>query len=214
MATINYTTLQLPDILWSYSEVIQKTTHFEVRRYKHKAGVIFRIPNGAEPGQTHHAFMEHEINLSNTLKTGTLTMKVQVTFVPCYMGVFSGFHRLKGSYETDWHDEWGYGEEVFVPDYKSSENEKNIVPLPPNLKTNLFEYLNEILFQHVDDAAVISKYAVDLGCQRDTIKDHLVPAPIQTSDTLKGNSKFHQTIDFFNSITSENGGNLLPGSEP
>jgi len=112
MATINYTTLQLPKILWDYSELIQDTPHFEVRRYKHKKGIIFRIPKGAEVGQTFHAFMEHEINLSNTLRTGTLTMKVQITFVPCFMGVFSGFKELKGSYETDWNDE-DYGEDYF-----------------------------------------------------------------------------------------------------
>lgn len=213
MATINYTTLQLPKILWDYSELIQDTPHFEVRRYKHKKGIIFRIPKGAEVGQTFHAFMEHEINLSNTLRTGTLTMKVQITFVPCFMGVFSGFKELKGSYETAWNDE-DYGEDYFKPDYQNEGNIKNIVPLPPNMKTNLFEYLNEILFRHVEDAEIISKYAVDLGCQKDKLKDCLVPLPVQTSHTQKGERAFSQTIDFFNVITAGNGSNLLPENCP
>lgn len=209
MATINYTTLQLPEILWKFSEVIQDTPNFEVRRYKHKKGIIFRIPKGAEPGQTHHAFMEHEINLSNTLRTGTLTMKVQITFVPCHMGVFSGFDTLNGDYKTDWWDE-EYGDEVFVPDYQNADNVKNIIPLPPNMKTNLYEYLNEILFNHVSDADVISKYAVDLGCQKEKLREHFIPAPVQTSETRNGINAFSKTIDFFNHITSGTGSNLLP----
>lgn len=209
MATINYTTLQLPKILWDYSELVQSTPHFDVRRYKHKKGIIFRIPKGAEVGQTHHAFMEHEINLSNTLRTGTLTMKVQITFVLCHMGVFSGFETLKGSYQTDWDDE-DYGYDFFKPDYNNEANVKNIVPLPPNMKTNLYEYLNEILFNYVDDANVISKYAVDLGCQKEKLKECFIAAPIQTSETAKGNKAFSETIDFFNALTSGSGGNLLP----
>ena len=59
--------------------------------------------------------MEYEINLSNTLRTGTLTMKVQITFIPCHMGVFSGFKELKGSYDAYYNDEdyddWSYGTE-------------------------------------------------------------------------------------------------------
>lgn len=209
MATINYTTLQLPKILWEYSEPIQSTPHFEVRRYKHKKGIVFRIPNGAEVGQTHHAFMEHELNLSNTLRTGTITMKVQITFVPCHIGVFSGFKTLKGSYETHWNDE-DYGEEYFKPDYNNEANVKNVVPLPPNMKTNLYEYLNEILFNHISDADIISEYAVDLGCQKEKMKEYFIPAPIQTSNSLKGNNAFNETINFFNNITSGNGANLLP----
>ncbi|MDR1348274.1 MAG: hypothetical protein LBJ63_07635 [Prevotellaceae bacterium] len=208
MATINYTTLRLPEAVWKYSEKIQDTPHFEVRRCTHKKGVIFRLPHGAQAGQTHHAFMEHEINLSNTLRTGTLTMKVQITFVPCHMGVFSGFETLKGSYECVFYDDyWDY--EYFKPDYESPENVKNIIPLPPNMKTNLYEYLNEIIFNHVSDADVISDYAVDLGCQKDSIKDRLVPIPVQTSNTPNGTVAFQQTIDFFNEITSGTGSNLL-----
>ena len=209
MATINYTTLQLPEILWTHTELIQDTPHFEVRRYKHKKGIIFRIPKGAKQGQTHHAFMEHEINLSNTLRTGTLTMKVQVTFVPCHMGVFSGFKTLEGTYHCDWEDEF-YGDERFIPDYLNAENVRNIIPLPPNIKTNLYEYLNEILFNHVNDASIISKYAIDLGCQVKTIKDNLVPVPVQTSETKKGLKAFQQTFNFFNEITFGAGNNLLP----
>lgn len=213
MATINYTTLQLPEILWKYTEIIQETPAFEVRRYKHKKGVIFRIPRDAKPGQTHHAFMEHEINLSNTLRTGTITMKVQITFIPCHMGVFSGFKTLKGTYDTEWDDE-DYGSDRFTPDYENDGNIKNIIPLPPNMKTNLYEFLNEILFNHIDDAEIISKYAVDLGCQKQVLKDHLVPLLVQTSNTRKCDKAFSETIDFFNSITSGCGCNLLPKNTP
>lgn len=208
MATINYTTLQLPEILWKYSEVIQETPHFEVRRYKHKKGIIFRVPRGAKEGQTHHAFMEHEINLSNTLRTGTLTMKIQITFVPCHMGVFSGYSVLKGSYQTQWDDE--FGEDLFIPDYKNDSNVKNIVPLPPNIKSNLYEYLNEILFSHVSDADIISRYAVDLGCQKEVLHNNIIPIPEQTSTTRKGIKAFNETFDFFNSITSGIGLSMLP----
>ena len=209
MATINYTTLQLPEVLWKQTSVIQDTPHFEVRKYNFKKGIIFRLPHNAKPGQTHHAFMEHEINLSNTLRTGTLTMKIQITFVPCHMGIFSGFETLKGSYECDWEDDF-FGCDYFVPDYKNDDNVKNIIPLPPNIKTNLYEYLNEILFGHISDAETISKYAVDLGCQKDAMKDRLVPLPILTTDTTKGIKAHNETIDFFNEITSGVGCNMIP----
>lgn len=209
MSTINYTTLILPAILWEMSEIIQDTPNFQVRRYKHKKGIIFRLPHGAEAGQTFHAFMEHEINLSNTLRTGTLTMKIQITFVPCHMGVFSGYKVLKGSYETDWGDD-DYGDDYFKPDYENDNNVKNIVPLPPNMKTNLYEYLNEILFNHVTDADVISKYAVDLGCQKQKLKENFIPVPEQTSNSRIGTKVFHETVDFFTQITSGTGQNLLP----
>lgn len=208
MATINYITLQLPAILWQYSEVITDTPHFQVRRYKHKKGVIFRLPHDLKVGETCHAFIEHEINLSNTIKTGTLTMKVQVTFVPCHMGVFSGFQHLEGSYECEWEDE-GMGYDRFVPNYDSSANVKNIIPLPPNLKTNLYEYLNEILFQHCDDPDMISKYAVDLGCKKDQLRTNFVPAPVQTATTKAGIRAHQLTMNFYNMITN-NEVKLLP----
>jgi hypothetical protein len=209
MATINYTTLELPKELFDYTRVIQITPHFEVRRYIVNKGIIFRIPLGAKVGQIFHAFMEHEINLSNTLRTGTLTMKIQITLVPCHIGVFSGFKKLRGSYVTIWEDE-DYGFEYFKPDYENEGNVRNIIPLPPNIKTNLYEYLNEIIFKYVDDADVINKYAVDLGCKKEVIKDCFVPLPVQTSHSKKGTEAFNQTIDFFNEITSGNGLNMLP----
>lgn len=212
MATINYTTLQLPKVLWDFSEIVQETPHFEVRRYLHRKGIFFRVPNGAEPGQTHHAFIEHEVNLSNTLRTGTLTMKVQVTFVPCHMGVFSGFEVLNGSYDTEWEDE-GFGYDFFKPDYHNEGNIKNIVPLPPNFKTNLYEYLNEILFNHVSDADIISKYAIDLGCKKNLLKDCFVPHPVLTNDSKKGQVAFNRTLYFFNSLTEGTGSNLLPSGD-
>lgn len=138
MATLNYVTLKVPEILFKYTELIQKTTHFGVFRYKQQAGIIFRIPHGVKAEDVCHFFIEHEINLSNTLKTGTLTMKAQVTLVPCHMGVFSGFEQLVGSYRTEWHDEEEtYGEDYFVPNYSSDQNIKKVAPLPVNIKSNL-----------------------------------------------------------------------------
>ena len=107
-------------------------------------------------------------------------------------------------------DDEDYGYDFFKPDYNNEANVKNIVPLPPNMKTNLYEYLNEILFNHVSDADVISKYAVDLGCQKEKLKECFIPAPVQTSSTERGVKAFNETIDFFNIITSGNGSNLLP----
>ena len=208
MATINYVTLKMPEVLWQQSEVIQDTPTFEVRRYKHKKGIIFRVPHDIKTNDVCHAFLEHEVNMSNTLKTGTLTMKIQVTFIPCHMGVFSGFETLKGSYECNFNDE-DYGDEYFKPNYESAENVKNIVPLPPNMKTNLNEYLNEILFKYTDNANVISKYAVDLGCQKEKLKANFLPAPIQSSETKNGAKAFQLTIDFFNNIVSGTC-NMLP----
>lgn len=208
MSTINYVTLKMPEVLWQQSEVIQDTPTFEVRRYKHKKGIIFRVPHGVKTDDVCHAFLEHEVNMSNTLKTGTLTMKIQVTFIPCHMGVFSGFKTLKGSYECNFNDE-DYGDEYFKPDYENVENVKNIVPLPPNMKTNLNEYLNEILFKYTDNTNIISKYAVDLGCQKEKLKANFLPAPIQSSETKNGAKAFQLTIDFFNNIVSGTC-NMLP----
>lgn len=208
-ATINYCTLKLPAVLFENTKVINSTPSFEVRSYNLQKGVFFRIPHGAKEGDVYHAFMEHEINLNNTLRTGTLTMKIQITLVPCHMGVFSGFEHLDGTYQADFNDDF-FGDVFFKPNYQSDNNVKNIVPLPPNMHTNLYEFLNEILFKQVDDVDIISKYALALGCQRKTIKASLIPMPVQTSDSAKGVVKFHQTVDFFNSITSGNGTNLLP----
>lgn len=199
MATINYVTLKMPEILWKESEIIQDTPSFEVRKYKFKKGIIFRIPHDIKPSDICHAFLEHEINMSNTLRTGTLTMKIQVTFIPCHMGIFSGFETLNGSYECIYNVE-DYGDEYFKPDYENPENIKNIVPLPPNMKTNLNKYLNEILFKYTDNSDLISKYAIDLGCQRKKIKANFLPAPIQTSTSKNGAKAFQLTIDFFNDI--------------
>ena len=166
MATINYVTLKLPKVLWEETEIIQDTPNFEVRKYKFKKGIIYRVPHGLKENDVCHAFLEHEINLSNTLKSGTLTMKVQVTFVPCHLGVFSGFKELKGSYDTVWWDEDSCGEEYFKPDYDNDENIKNIVPLPPNLKTNLNKFLNKwisclISAKEISDIKIEEKLKID-----------------------------------------------------
>ena len=212
MATINYITLKVPEILFRYLDPIQKTPTFNVCRYKRQPGVIFRIPHSLRAGHLVHCFIEHEVNFSNTLKTGTLTMKVQLTFVPVTHGVFCGFAELKGTYQTRYYDEEddSYGEESFVPDYVNPENVMNVAPLPIGLKSNLYEYLNELLFEKCDDVDLLSQYAVNLGCQRDTIKKaKYVPHPEVSS---KYPQKTRQTVDFFEAA-STGSINLLPASK-
>jgi hypothetical protein len=205
MATLNYVTLRTPKILFEYTELIQKTPHFGVYKYKHQSGIVFRIPHGVKEDDVCHFFIEHEINLSNTLRTGTLTMKCQITLVPCHMGVFSGFEELKGTYKTNWFDEDTYGEDYFEPDYKSNDNVKKVAPLPINIKTNLYEYLNEILFSQQSDMDVLSKYAVDLGCQKDKLKNFVfVPAPEYAphSQNVHSFRKFNETKFIFESLSN------------
>jgi len=208
MATINYVTLKFPEQLIAYTELIQACTHFNVYRYRQQPGIIFRIPHGVKPDDVCHFFIEHEINLSNTLRTGTLTMKAQITVVPCHMGVFSGFAHLKGTYETNWYDEadYGYGEDHFKPDYQHEDNVKKIVPLPVNMKTNLYEYLNEILFEKQEDMDIISKYAVHLGCQRQALQKKVVyiPAPENTGTSYNARIAHQYTKHFFEAATSKN----------
>lgn len=198
MATLNYVTLKVPEILFSNIETIQKCTHFNVCRYRMQKGVIFRIPHDLRAGMMVHCFIEHEVNLSNTLKTGTLTLKVQCTMVPVHMGVFSGFKKLNGGYRTNWFDEESYGEDYFVPDYRSPENEIYVAPLPLGIKSNLSSYLDEILFKHCDDTNLLHSYAVNLGCQRDTIrKATYVPAPELHSNLPRAKRQHGKWIDFF-----------------
>jgi hypothetical protein len=205
MATINYITLKFPQKLLSkYLEPIQKLQYFTVYRNKNEKGIIFRIPHGLKEDDVCHFFIEHEVNLSNTLKTGTFTMKVQVTIVPCHMGLFSGFKELKGHYKTSWHDEDDYesSEEYFIPDYDREDNVKKIVPLPINIKTNLYEYLEEILFSRVDDENLINKYVADLGCQKEKIKDKIVFIPVPENTGTSRNAKVSHayTKAFFESL--------------
>jgi hypothetical protein len=206
MATINYVTLKFPAQLIKHTELIQALPHFNVYRYTHQPGIIFRIPRGVKTDDICHFFIEHEINLSNTLRTGTLTMKAQVTVVPCHMGVFSGYQNLEGSYKTVWYDEQDYGEDHFKPNYNHPDNVKKIVPLPVNMKTNLYEYLNEILFEKQDDLDIISKYAVQLGCQRNALKEKVVyiPAP-DNSGKGRNAAKAHAETKFlFESAQNKN----------
>lgn len=213
MATLNYITLKVPQILYKNIELIQSTPNFKVYRYKLQKGVIFRIPHSLPEEALVHCFIEHEVNLTNTLKTGTLTLKVQCTFVPVHMGVFSGFKHLEGSYSCSWEDEqdgYSQGNEYFVPNYKSPENEIYVAPLPVGMKTNLYEYLNEILFQHTDDTEVLSKYAVDLGCQKDTVRKAVyIPAPELHSKSMSARSSHIQSVDFFKAA-GEGNISLLP----
>lgn len=206
MATINYCTLKFPEILLKHIELIQKTPMFNVYRYKVTKGIIFRIPNGVMPDDVCHFFMEHEVNLSNTIKTGTLTLKVQITIVPVHMGVFSGFENLQGSYETDWDDEGDWGYDTFVPDYDRAT--KKIVPLPIGGRTNLYEYLNEILFKQNEDLDIINQYAVNLGCQKEHLKGKVVfvPAPEYSSKTnpIGSQKAFAQTQLMFDFMANQN----------
>lgn len=205
MATLNYITLKVPGILFNYLETIQKTPTFNVCRYTRQKGIIFRVPHELREGHMVHCFIEHEVNFSNTLKTGTLTLKVQCTLVPVTHGVFSGFKNLEGSYECNYYDEdeYSYGNEYFKPNYQDPKNEIFVAPLPIGLKTNLYEYLNEVLFQHCDDPDLLSKYAVNLGCQKDTVrKATYVPAPELHSDLDRAKKNHIQSINFFESASS------------
>lgn len=202
MATLNYITLRVPAILFKHIETIQETPTFRVCRYTRQPGVLFRLPHKLQIDQMCHCFIEHEVNFTNTLKTGTLTLKVQCTFVPVTHGVFSGFKNLEGTYQTDYTDEedYSYGEEKFIPNYNDSKNEIYVAPLPIGIKANLYEYLNEILFQHCDDPEILSKYAVSLGCQKDTVrKATYIPSPENHSKTnsLAAKNSHIQTVDFF-----------------
>ena len=105
--TLNYCTLITPKILFDNIELLQETPTFNVYRYKRTKGVIVRLPKGLEPEVACHVFFEHEINLTNTLKTKTLTLKIQVTFVPVSYGLFCGFERLEG--ENRWYEDEEYG---------------------------------------------------------------------------------------------------------
>lgn len=215
MATLNYITLKVPQILFKHIELIQKTPSFSVYRYGLQKGVIFRLPHGLQAGHMVHCFIEHEVNFSNTLKTGTLTLKVQCTFVPVTHGVFSGFKNLEGTYSCRHYDEDedgnGYSLESFKPDYVNPNNEIYVAPLPVGIKSNLFEYLNEILFQHCDDTDLLSQYAVNLGCQKDTIrKATYIPAPELNSDLSRARENHLQNINFFEGAATGEGLKLLP----
>ncbi|MCB0284965.1 MAG: hypothetical protein KDF60_20460, partial [Calditrichaeota bacterium] len=86
MATLFYVTLSVPEVLFENITCIQKLQSFSVYKYMQKKGIIFRIPNGVKTDDVCHFFIEHEINLSNTLRSGTLTQKTQVTLVPVEYG--------------------------------------------------------------------------------------------------------------------------------
>ena len=188
MATLNYITLKYPQtLLRKYLELIQHLAYFNVYKNKHQAGIIFRIPHGLKEDDICHFFIEHEVNMTNTLKTGTLTMKVQITVIPCHMGLFSGFENLHGTYKTTWYDEDSYGEEFFKPDYNHAENVKKVVPLPINIKSNLFQYLEELLFNRISDEVTITKYVADLGCQREKVKDKIETLHSEISQSIKPN---------------------------
>lgn len=213
MATLNYVTLKYPQkILATYLSLVQALPYFNVYKNKHQAGIIFRIPHGLKEGDVCHFFIEHEVNMTNTIKTGTLTMKVQITVVPCHMGLFSGYKELKGSYKTSWYDEEDYGEETFVPNYNSDENIKKIVPLPVNIEMNLYEYLSRLIFNKVEDENILNDYVAQLGCQKEKIKNKIVfiPAPENTGSGLNAKRAHSYTKQIFESIENSNSISLIP----
>lgn len=207
MATINYVTLKYPaETLQRFLSLVQALPYFNVYKNINQPGIIFRIPHGIQNDDICHFFIEHEVNLTNTVKTGTLTMKVQVTVIPCHMGLFSGYQNLEGTYTTYWHDEDNYGEESFKPNYNHEDNVKKIVPLPVNIKSNLFDYLNELLFNKVEDENIINQYLVQLGCQKEKVKDKIVflPAPENTGQGVNAKRAHQYTLHFFESSQQKN----------
>lgn len=207
MATINYVTLKYPqETLKKFLKLVQALPYFNVYKNIYQAGIIFRIPHGISDGDICHFFIEHEVNLTNTIKTGTFTMKVQITVVPCHMGLFSGYEELKGTFETSWYDEEDYGEDFFKPQYNHPDNVKKIVPLPVNIKTNLYQYLDEILFNKVEDENIINDYMVQLGCQKEKVKDSIVfiPVPVNSGSGINAKSAHEKTMYFFESAENKN----------
>lgn len=207
MATINYITLQYPtETLKKHLSLIQSLPFFNVYKNTYQPGIIFRIPHGIKDGDVCHFFIEHEVNLTNTVKTGTLTMKVQITVVPCTLGLFSGFEELKGTFETAWYDEDNYGEDFFKPDYNHHDNVRKIVPLPVGIKSNLFEYLEELLFNKIEDEKIINDYVAHLGCQRKIIKEKIVfiPVPENTGKGKNASIAHRYTKHFFDSAFNGN----------
>lgn len=214
--TLNYCTIITPQILFDNIELLQETPTFNVYRYKRTRGVIVRLPKGLQPDVACHVFFEHEINLTNTLKTKTLTLKTQVTFVPVSYGLFCGFERLEG--ENRWYEDEEYGQEyeTFVPDYSSDKNIKRVAGLPPKVPLNMIEYLKEILFQPITEAEMINKYAMSLGCQVKNLQDLMfIPDPSMKDDgalkSIKQIRAHNRTLDLFNTISSEKV-NLIPQS--
>lgn len=213
MATLNYVTLKYPQsVLGKYLTLIQALPYFNVYKNTHQPGIIFRIPHGIKDDDVCHFFIEHEVNLTNTVKTGTLTMKVQITVVPCHMGLFSGFEHLAGTYKTSWYDEEDYGEDVFVPSYRHPDNVRKVVPLPVNIKTNLYEYLNELIFNKVDDENILNKYVANLGCQKEKVAGKVVfiPAPENTGTGMNAKKGHAYTKHLFESVENEKSLSLIP----
>jgi len=210
--TLNYCTIIVPKILFDNIELIQETPYFNVYRYKRTKGVIFRLPKGLEPGVACHVFFEHEINLTNTLKTKTLTLKIQATCVPVSYGLFCGFEYLDGKnvweeYQDD-EDSYGYEQEVFRPNYNSDKNVKRVAGLPPKVPLNMIDYLKEILFEPITEAEMISKYALSLGCQVKAMQDLMfIPEPIVNEKgngiTPRKQHTYAQTMALFTTMANE-----------
>lgn len=212
--TLNYCTILVPELLFKNILLIQSTPNFNVYRYTRTRGVIMRLPHKLEAGTACHLFMEHEINLSNTLKTKTLTFKIQMTFVPVSYGLFCGFENLEGRNEWYEDEDYGYERETFIPDYSNDKNVKRVAGLPPKVPLNMIDYLKEILFQEITEAEMIDKYVTNLGCQVKNIQDIMfIPEPTPNNNgvgnELRKASAHRRTLQLFNTISSEQL-NLIP----
>jgi len=152
LANMVYFTLPVPKILWEYLEPIQELPSFTVYRYTPQKGVVFRIPNGIKDKTVIcHFFVEHEVNLTNTLKSGNLSLKIQITLVPVECGEFQGFENLNGKYiENEFGNDY-FEEGWFKPDYSHPENITKIKPLPPVQIGGVIEGLKELLFCYGQD---------------------------------------------------------------
>jgi len=206
MATLNYCTIITPEILFKHISLISSLPYFNVYKYSRNKGIIFRLPKDLEAGVACHVFFEHEINLTNTIKTKTLTLKTQITFVPVTYGIFCGFEHLEGN--DYWYDEEdGYSEGYFKPDYTNDKNVKRVAGLPPKSATGIVEYLNDILFENISDADLISKYAVSLGCQVKNLQNMMfVPVPVDHSEerqTIRSSYLHEKTLKLFETLSKE-----------
>lgn len=158
LANMIYFTLPIPEILWEHISPIQEISLFTVYRYDDQKGVIFRIPNDLKTGTICHFFVEHEINLSNTLKSGNISPKIQITLVPIEYGEFQGFAELDGEYIEDEEDWSSY----FKPDYQSENNVVKIKPLPPIHVERVFDNLKELFFNYGQD--IVESTKVYINC--------------------------------------------------
>ena len=137
--TLNYWVQSLLEILFKYIELLWPgNAILDVPLHPTK-GVIIRLPKDLKRCHC-HVFFEHEI-LTNTLKTKTLTFKVQLTFVPVSYGLFCGFERLEG--EKQVVRRWKIRARIWIVCtwLWERQNVKRVAGLPPKVPLNMIEYL-------------------------------------------------------------------------